>query len=87
MICPVMSPDHDGTGQRVLMYAHGLMYSWTHGLMDSWTHGLMDSWTHVNVCLRTSILIHQTVHVDSIMWIQHELSNFLQALQFFVIKV
>ena len=79
MICPVMSPDHDGTGQRMLMYAHGLM--------DSWTHGLMDSWTHVNVCLRTSILIHQTVHVDSIMWIQHELSNFLQALQFFVIKV
>ena len=55
--------------------------------MDSWTRGLMDSWTHVNVCLRTSILIHQTVHVDSIMWIQHELSNFLQALQFFVIKV
>ena len=71
MICPVMSPDHDGTGQRMLMYAHGLM----------------DSWTHVNVCLRTSILIHQTVHVDSIMWIQHELSNFLQALQFFVVKV
>ena len=45
----------------------------------------MDSWTHVNVCLRTSILIHQIVHV--VMWLQHELSNFLQTLQFFVIKV